>query len=133
MKTIVTDTSAIVAIILEEPEKQKILDFIRDANLIAPGCLYWEVGNALSARFKRGQFTVDKAVSALQTFQNIPITYIDIPLKSALQMAKKLNIYAYDAYFLHCALQSDFPLISLDKTLCQHATTMGITVLEVNK
>jgi len=129
---IVTDTSAIVAIMLEEPEKQKILDLTQDANLIAPGCLYWEIGNALSAHFKRGKFTLDEAISALQTFQNISLTYIDVQLESTLQIAKQLKIYAYDAYFLNCALQYDVPLISLDKALCHHATTMGIDILEVH-
>jgi len=133
MNTIVTDTSAILAIILEQPEKQKVLELIQGADLIAPGCLYWEVGNALSAHFKRGQFSVDEAVSALQIFKNISITYIDVPLESTLQLAKQLNIYAYDAYFINTALACDGPLISLDKALCRHAITMGITVLEVKK
>ena len=131
MNTIVTDTSAILAVILDEPEKQKVLDLIQDADLIAPGCLYWEVGNALSAHFKRSRFTLDESVSALQIFKNISLTYIDVQLESTLQLAKQLNIYAYDAYFINCALEYGVPLISLDKALCRHAITMGITVLEV--
>jgi predicted nucleic acid-binding protein len=53
MKEIVVDASAIIAVILNEPEKSKIIDISDDSLLIAPSSIHWEIGNAISAMFKR--------------------------------------------------------------------------------
>jgi len=41
------------------------------------------------------------------------------------------NLYAYDAYFLSCALNVRAPLLSLDQLLISKAKEMGINVKEV--
>ncbi len=40
------------------------------------------------------------------------------------------NIYAYDAYFLQCAKQLSYPLITLDKRMKKIAYDLNIDVLE---
>ena len=83
--------------------------------------------------FKRKRITLEQAKVALQLYRKIPITFVDIQLESAVEIAKQLNIYAYDAYLITCALQRQAPLISLDKGLIQAAKLLNITIFETKQ
>src|ERR1700747_47959 len=50
---IVIDTSALLAVSGEQPERAALIRLTRGATLVAPASVHWEVGNALSAMFKR--------------------------------------------------------------------------------
>jgi uncharacterized protein with PIN domain len=50
---IVIDTSAIIAVLVDEPERQKIIEITEGHSLIGPGSIPWEIGNAFAAMFKR--------------------------------------------------------------------------------
>src|SRR5437763_8514880 len=50
---IVADTSAIIAVIANEPEKSALVAHTQGADLFAPLSIPWEVGNAFSAMLKR--------------------------------------------------------------------------------
>jgi predicted nucleic acid-binding protein len=77
--------------------------------------LRWEVGNAFSAMFKRDRITLKKAKLALGEYQKIAIQFYNVELEEALEISDKLNIYAYDSYFLVCAKRFKSPLLSLDR------------------
>lgn len=47
---LVVDTSTIIAIVTNEESKPKIISLTRNADLLAPSSLIWEIGNAFSAR-----------------------------------------------------------------------------------
>ncbi|MDM8559902.1 type II toxin-antitoxin system VapC family toxin [Candidatus Parabeggiatoa sp. HSG14] len=130
---VVTDTSSIIAVILNEATKPTLIELTQGANFTAPHSIPWEIGNALSAMFKRKRITLEQAKAALQIYQEIPITFVDVQLESAVEIAEQLNIYAYDAYLLTCALQRHAPLISLDKGLIQSVKILNITVLEIEQ
>ena len=63
----------------------------------------------------------------------LPLRFCDISLVDALKLSNRLNIYAYDAYVLACALNYNCPLVSLDAGLLEVAQNTGIEVLEVTK
>ena len=46
-------------------------------------------------------------------------------------LAARLDIYAYDAYFIACALKLDVPLLTLDGGLSRSANLAGVHVMEV--
>jgi predicted nucleic acid-binding protein len=50
---IVIDTSAILAVLLAEPERQAVVEASMGSVLCAPASLRWEVGNAATAGVKR--------------------------------------------------------------------------------
>ncbi len=50
---IVLDTSVIIAVIANEPEKRVLIRLTKGAELIAPQSVHWEIGNAFSAMLKR--------------------------------------------------------------------------------
>jgi len=61
---IVSDTNIFLAVALDEPEKDSIIQLTSDLDAIAPEILPYEVGNALSAMIKRQQITHDEALFA---------------------------------------------------------------------
>ena len=131
MERIIIDTSAIIAAILDEPEKAKLLGLTKGASLLAPYSLYWEIGNAFSAMFKRGSISLEDALTAIQIYQMIPIQFVEVDLNRSLEVAHSRGIYAYDAYMIVSASAHNVPLLTLDNTLKRHARAYGISVLEI--
>ena len=130
---IVVDASVLIAVIANEPDKQKLIDITREAELIAPLSVHWEIGNAFSAMLKRRRVTLEQAVEALETYLQIPVRFVDVELVDSLTIADELNLYAYDAYLLRCAAKYRSPLLTLDKNLILSAKNKKIPVLEVTE
>jgi len=128
---IVVDTSAIIAVIVDEPDRERLIELTKDATIVAPPSIDWEVGNAFSAMLKRSRITLEQAIEAIEVYQDISMEIVEIDLKEALRLAGKYNIYAYDAYFLQCAVEYNLPLISLDQNMIDIAKQEGIQVLQV--
>jgi predicted nucleic acid-binding protein len=128
---LVVDTSVILAVVLNEPTKARLIQLTTGADLIAPLSLHWEIGNALSAMLKRKRATEEEAQAALLEYQKIPIRFLDVPLDTTLQIVAQYRIYAYDAYFIVCARQQSSALITLDKGLHTVARAAHISLPEV--
>lgn len=128
---IVIDTSVLIAVILNEPEKKKIIQVTTDNTLVGPESIRWEMGNAFSAMFKQNRIGLRIAQDALRIFEVIPIRYLDVDFNHSLKLAHDNKIYAYDAYFLDCVIRHKLPLITLDGKMKAKAKTIGIKVLEV--
>lgn len=129
---IIVDTSAIIAVIANEPEKTAIVHQTRGAALLAPLSVHWEIGNVFSAMLKHKLVGLEQIRQALAIYRTIPIRYVDIDLEAALVIANELTIYAYDAYLLQCAIQYKKPLLTLDKALSEFAQQKGIRKIEVS-
>ena len=128
---IVVDTSVIIAVIAEEPEKKKLIHVTRGAELIAPHSVHWEIGNAFSAMFKRKRIGLEEAKCAIKEYQKIPIQFQDVDLNIVLEISSRYNMYAYDAYFIACAMRLNAPLLTLDNVLFSKAREIGIDTIEV--
>ena len=128
---IVIDTSVVIAVIASEPEKDTLIRLTQGADLIAPHSVHWEIGNAFSAMLKRSRITVNQALKAIELYKRIPIRFVDVELSQSLNIADTLEIYAYDAYLIQCALKYKSPLISLDKNLVSCAKRIKARVIEV--
>jgi predicted nucleic acid-binding protein len=129
---IVIDTSALLAVVGEQPEKAELIRLTRGAALVAPASVHWEVGNALSAMFKRKSIGLDAAFELLDAYAAIPIRLIDVALKQAVELSARLNVYAYDAYVIACAVNQRAPILTLDRGLIERAREVKLDVLEVN-
>ena len=128
---VVVDTSTIIAVIADEPEKPRLIELTKDAIIVAPPSIKWEIGNAFSAMMKKARINLEQAVEAIEIYQEISLEIVEINLKDAIQLAGKYNIYAYDAYILQCSIEQDIPLISLDKNLIDIAIKEGVQVIQV--
>jgi len=127
---IISDTNIFLAVILDEPEKENIIQVTSKANVISPDILPYEIANALSAMVKRKRLSKDEALAAFEGVNSIPVRLISVDLKQAIKIAFDYNIYAYDAYFLQCAKQLSYPLITLDKKMKEVAYNLRIETLE---
>jgi predicted nucleic acid-binding protein len=129
---IVIDTSAILAVIGEQPEKPDLVRLTRGSALVAPASVHWEVGNALSAMFKRRSIGINEALQLLEAYAAIPIRMADVSLGQAVELSARLNVYAYDAYVIACAINQRAPLLTLDSGLRTRARELKLDVLEAN-
>ena len=112
---LVIDTSALIAVIVAEPERETIIEITKGNTLIGPGSIPWEIGNAFSAMLKQNRVSMKEADKGIQIFNTIPIRYIETYFSKILYLSKENNMYAYDAYFLDCAIRHKAPLLTLDK------------------
>jgi predicted nucleic acid-binding protein len=128
---IVIDTSAIIAVIIGEPERDALLDATTANDLLAPLSVHWEVGNAFSAMFRQGRYSLDDAQRALQSYGQIGIRFLDVELEPAVRIAHDLRIYAYDAYVIACALEHRCALLSIDRGLMRAAVRAGVKTVEI--
>ncbi|MCG2769119.1 MAG: type II toxin-antitoxin system VapC family toxin [Chloroflexota bacterium] len=128
---VVVDTSIIIAIIANEPERESLVELTRGADLIAPSSVHWEIGNAFSAMLRRKRIGVEQAIRAVKLYRRIPVRFVDVELEETLKIADALGIYAYDAYLIRCAVKYKSPLISLDRNLINSAKQMKARVIEV--
>ncbi len=129
---VTVDTSVLVAVIVNEAEKSKLIKITVGMDLVAPASVHWEIGNALAAMLKRNRITGNQIGAILEIYNRIPVRYVEVSLKDALRIAAAFDIYAYDAYIIACAREYRTGLISLDKALCQKARDAGINILEVS-
>ena len=120
-----------LAVIADEPERARVVGLTAGNDLIGPGSIPWEVGNAFSAMVKRRRLTPAEAQKGLAIFQSVPIRYMAVDLSRALKLANEVGLYAYDAYFLDCAMRHSSPLLTLDAALKRAAKGLKIAVLEV--
>jgi predicted nucleic acid-binding protein len=127
---IIADTNTFIAVALNEPEKGKIIRLTAGHELIAPDVLPFEIGNALTAMMKKKALKKDEIMSAWEIVQQIPVDLRHTDIKSALSIAIKFNLYAYDAYFLECAENLRGPLLTLDLGMQRVAREIGISILE---
>ena len=127
---VVSDTNIFLAVVLNEPEKDNIIQLTSELNAISPEILPYEIGNALTAMVKRKQLTHDEALSAYEAASSIPVRLVSVDITKALSLALEFNIYACDAYFLQCAKYLSCPLITLDTRMKKTAYDLNIEILE---
>ncbi len=127
---IIADTNIFIAVALNEPEKSRIIRLTEGHDLIAPDILPFEIGNALTAMMKKTALKKEEVLVVWELVQQIPVDLRHTDIQSALKIAIKFNLYAYDAYFLECAFNLRSPLLTLDFGMQRVAREIGITILE---
>jgi predicted nucleic acid-binding protein len=129
---IVIDTSAMLAVLLAEAEKQAVVEATMGTVVCAPASLRWEVGNAATAGMKRRRLTPERARQLVADFERVTIRELPVDLRRAVDLGLELSIYAYDAYILEAARSSGLPLLALDGPLRRHANKLGLPLVELD-
>ena len=130
---IIADTNTFLAVTLYEPERDSIIKLTLGHDLVAPNILPFEIGNALSAMLKRHTLEPENLLPVWDATQQIPVDLRRINVRDALKIASQFNMYAYDAYFLICAISLNSPLLTLDRRMIEVAQSLGIHVVEVTR
>ena len=128
---LVIDTSALIAVIVGEPERDAIVSVTSGQTLIGPGSIPWEIGNAFSAMVKQRRIHVAGARKGLEIFDSIPLRYVHTDMANALSIAASAGLYAYDAYFLDCAARYHAPLLTLDRPLRRAAERLDVMLVNL--
>lgn len=126
----VADTNIFLAVALNEPEKAWLIDATHGCELAAPAVLPYEIGNALSALLKRKAVFPEHISPIWDAIAGIPVELTDVNIRSALLLAVRYGIYAYDAYFLQCAIERRCPLLTLDRGMKRVAKDLNIKLVE---
>lgn len=127
---IVTDASVFLAVVFNEPDREWILNKTIGAKLAAPEILPYEIGNAMMSMVKRRRITGQEAIAACEISQRIAVKLRQVRIHEAMKIAIRFNIYAYDAYYLQCCVESGAPLITLDGRMSAAAKNLHISVVE---
>jgi predicted nucleic acid-binding protein len=126
---ILLDASAIIAVILNEPNKDVVIKLTKGSTLLSPEMISYEIGNALISLYKRHKLQEKDVIDAYHDFMKIPIRTLDVDIEKALKISCKYNIYAYDAYYLETAKKMKLPLITFNVPMRNIASNMNINVL----
>ena len=127
---IVADASAFLAVVLNESDRDWIINKTTGQSIISPEVLPYEIGNALIAVKRKGRLNDREILRAFDLSQRIAVRLVSVKIHDAMKIALRFNIYAYDAYYLQCCIENKLPLISLDDRICDIAGSLGIKVVE---
>ncbi|GHT67469.1 twitching motility protein PilT [Bacteroidia bacterium] len=128
---IIADANIFLAVILNEPEKGRIIELTKGAELVSPDVIPYEIGNALSAMQKRHRLDEVQVRRSFTIFEVIPVRLVSVDILQALNLACKFNIYAYDAYYLEVAQRLSLPLLTLDQQMKNTACELNIKLLDI--
>lgn len=130
MASLVIDTSALLAVLLNEPTRPALISATEGYGLVGAPTLPWEVGNALVAGFRRNRLSASQVRRAWASYQTVPVRLVEIDAKHALEIALEAGLYAYDAYVLETARAERLPLLTLDRDLERAAHQLGLRMRE---
>jgi predicted nucleic acid-binding protein len=128
---IIVDASTLICVILNEPEKKKIISLTEGIDLVSPEMISFEIGNALSRMYKRHRLNEEQIIKSYKLFESLPVRLVKVDMTKALKLSCKYNIYAYDAYYLETAYRLKMPLLTLDGHMKNNGKDMRIDILEV--
>jgi predicted nucleic acid-binding protein len=126
---IVSDASAFLAVVLDEAIREWVIERTSGVAIVSPEVLPYEIANALTAVKRKGRLNDREVLSAFDLSQRIPVTLVPIRIRNALEIAARHGIYAYDAFYIQCCLETKLPLISLDHRMCDVAANLSIQVV----
>jgi predicted nucleic acid-binding protein len=130
---ILLDASALLAVVADEPESEIVIQYTKNAVIVSPDIVSFEVANALTKMMKKKVIdTKEKMIALMKNFQKIPIKTIEADFEKSLEIAWDYTIYAYDSIYLEMAKRLNLPLLTFDGGMRRIARELGITILGEN-
>ena len=129
MKDIVIDASCILEILLNQEAKNQIVQKVGSAQLVAPQCLQYEIGNALSKLIKRKLISIVDGVAVYHEFARIPIRFVEPDIPDSIVIAGNTESYAYASYYISVAKRLNMSLFTLDDKMKENAVSQGVVCL----
>jgi predicted nucleic acid-binding protein len=125
----ILDASAIMAVIVEEPERNRVIQLTKGVKILSPNMVSYEIANGLTKMVKKKVIEKARMLNAYEYYQKILIKQIEIDIKKALEIAWDYKIYAYDACYLESAKRLTLPLLTFDGNMKRVGKELGITIL----
>jgi predicted nucleic acid-binding protein len=130
-KEVIVDANIFLAVLLNEPERERIIAITKGMSLVSPEILPYEIANALSAMVKRNRLNAEQALRSYKVFEQIPFAPIEVDVFQALRLASNFRSYAYDAYYLEVAKRLDLPLLTMDRQMKQNGLELDLIIIDV--
>jgi predicted nucleic acid-binding protein len=125
----ILDASAIMAVIIKEPERDLVIQLTRNAVIVSPDMVSYEIANGLTKMIKKKVIEKERMINAYKYFKKIPVKIIEIDIERALEIAWDYKIYAYDACYLESANRLKLPLLTFDSNMARIGKEIGIAIL----
>ena len=129
MKDIVIDASCILEFLLNQESKNLVVEKVGNYQLVAPQCIPYEIGNAVSKLMKRKLISIFDGVAVYHEFSRIPLRLVEPDIPDSIMIAGNTESYAYDAYYISVAKQLALPLFSMDSGMQTNAVKQGVVCL----
>ena len=113
----VVDASALGALLFDEPDGAAIAERLRDARLIAPALLPFEVASVCLKKMRRHPDQRDGLMVAFGMLDRMEIGVVEVDHGEALVLAERTGLTAYDASYLWLARRTGSELVTLDRQL----------------
>jgi predicted nucleic acid-binding protein len=119
VSTKVVDASAVLAVLLDEPEANKVTPLMDSHELAAPLLIVFEVLSTCSV--KALSFPEKRAIfaEALHKFVRLEIGLHEIDPKEVFDLALDHKLTGYDASYLWLAKKMSAELVTLDRQLAR--------------
>jgi predicted nucleic acid-binding protein len=126
---IIMDACAIMAVIVKEPERDLIIQLTKNAIMVSPDMVSYEIANALTKMIKKKIIEKERMINAYNYFKKIPIKTIEVNIENALEIAWDYKIYSYDACYLELARRLNIPLLTFDGIMIKVGKELGVNIL----
>ena len=129
MNEIIIDSICILEFLLNHKFQEIIQRTVGNSQLVAPECLSYEVGNAVSKLINKGLITVVDGVAVYHELARIPIRFIEPDVSNSIVIAGESGCNAYEAYYVALAQQLSLPLFTLNENMKKIAISRGVKCL----
>ena len=140
MSNFVLDASIALGWAVDNPEPdgaRKVRELFRSGQTaVVPSLWVLEVANGLIMAERRGKIDAVKIEQARKLYEAMMAKYIEVQpdlyrgaFREIQDIAKRVQLTAYDAYYVFMAAQLSLPLATLDRSLIASARRLGIGVL----
>ena len=112
----VIDTSALAAIVFNEPASAEIADLIRGCELVAPELLTYEMANVCLVKIRRRSAPRELLLAAL-AMPGLRVETVTVDHRALVPLAEATGLTIYDASYLWLARELGADLVTLDREL----------------
>jgi predicted nucleic acid-binding protein len=113
----VVDASAILAVLLDEPDRAAMEARLAKERLVAPHLLLFEVANCCAMKARQFPDREPKYIDALADFMSMNVELRDVDAIGIFALARRYQLSGYDASYLWLSRELGAELVTLDKEL----------------
>ena len=126
----VLDASAIMAVITNEPEREFVIKSTRNAVIVVPSIISFEISNGLTRLMRKNIIdSKEKMINLIRNFKKMPLKVEEIDIEKALEIAWDYKIYAYDACYLETAKRLNLTLLTFDENMKKIGKDLGLNII----
>ena len=118
---LVVDASLLAAIYFGEEAGPAAAERIAGHRLAAPAIIDYELANVGVNKIRRNIMNEGAVEYALSALANLRLERVTVEPVAAFALAAKSGLTAYDAAYLHAAIELRAPLVTLDEALAVQA------------